>query len=98
MVGFSMQIFRDVIKSYCFEIGISCSFCFVIGINSFDVFFYSDKLQYEEARRKDNSEIGVGEMVERMSSRRDLSSCREKRISKGSRCLKLSRRCYQLWW
>ena len=47
--------------------------------------FCPGKLQSGRARRKDNSEISIGKLVERIASRRDLGSCREKRISKGSK-------------
>lgn len=47
--------------------------------------FCPDKLKFGRARREDNSEISIGKLVERIASRRDLKSCREKRISKGTK-------------
>lgn len=47
--------------------------------------FCPGKLQSGRARGKDNSEISIGKLVERIASRRDLGSSREKRISKGSK-------------
>lgn len=47
--------------------------------------FCSDKLQCGRAGRKDNSEISIGKLVERIAWRRDLGNCRKKRISKVSK-------------
>lgn len=59
--------------------------------------FCSDKLQSGRVRRKDNSEISIGKLVERIAWRRDLGNCRKKRISKVSKTRGIWRWVEAVW-